>query len=119
MRVLAVDDSASMRDLVSSTLSNAGMEVEQAKDGVDALEMARKGAFDVVLADLNMPRMDGIQLIRELRADARYRLTPILMLTTESSEQKRREGKVAGATGWIVKPFEPDGLVSALRRVMR
>ena len=119
MRVLAVDDSASMRELVTTTLSKAGMDVEPAKDGVDALEMARAGQFDVVLADLNMPRMDGIQLIRELRADARYRLTPILMLTTESSEEKRREGKNAGATCWIVKPFEPDGLVSAVRRVMR
>jgi two-component system, chemotaxis family, chemotaxis protein CheY len=119
MRVLAVDDSASMRDLVTTTLTKAGIDVEQAKDGVDALELARAGTFDVVLADLNMPRMDGIELIRELRADTRYRLTPILMLTTESSEQKRREGKIAGATGWIVKPFEPDGLVSALRRVMR
>jgi two-component system, chemotaxis family, chemotaxis protein CheY len=119
MKVLAVDDSHSMRDLVSTALTKAGIEVQQAQDGVEALELARKGHFDVVLADLNMPKMDGIQLIRELRADARYRLTPILMLTTESSDEKRREGKAAGATGWIVKPFEADSLVSAVRRVMR
>jgi two-component system, chemotaxis family, chemotaxis protein CheY len=119
MKVLAVDDSLSMRDLVTAALTTAGIEVQQAQDGIEALELARKGEFDVVLADLNMPKMDGIQLIRELRADARYRLTPILMLTTESSDEKRREGKTAGATGWIVKPFEPDSLVSAVRRVMR
>jgi len=119
MKVLAVDDSASMRALVTLTLTEAGIDVEQAKDGIEAMELARAGQFDLVLADLNMPRMDGIQLIKELRADARYRLTPILMLTTDWSEEKKREGKMAGATGWIVKPFGPDSLVSALRRLTR
>ena len=108
-----------MRDLVTLTLAKAGFEVAQAKDGAEALAMAREGEFDVVLADVNMPNMDGIQLIRALRADARYRHTPILMLTTESSQEKRREGKSAGATGWIVKPFEPGFLVSSLNRVLR
>jgi two-component system, chemotaxis family, chemotaxis protein CheY len=119
MKVLAVDDSASMRSLVAMTLGNAGIEVTQAKDGIEALEIASTTEFDVVLADINMPRMDGIQLIRELRADPRYRLTPILMLTTESSDEDKREGKAAGATGWIVKPFEPSSLINALRRVTR
>ena len=117
MKVLAVDDSASMRDLVSATLINAGIEVQQAQDGVEALELARNGEFDVVLTDLNMPMMDGIQLIRKLRADARYRLIPILMLTTEWNDEKRREGKTAGATGWIVKPFNPEKLVQVVNKV--
>jgi two-component system chemotaxis response regulator CheY len=118
-RVLTVDDSAPMRDLVALTLQQAGFDVAQAKDGVEALAMARGAHYDLVLADLNMPNMDGIELIRALRADEGYRTTPILMLTTESDLTKRREGKTAGATGWIVKPFFPDQLVASLHRALR
>ena len=118
-RVLAVDDSPSMRDLVSLTLTQAGFEVTQAKDGAEALAIAQSGQFDLVLADLHMPNMNGIELIRALRAETNYRATPILMLTTESDLEKRREGKAAGATGWIVKPFFPDQLVASLQRALR
>jgi two-component system chemotaxis response regulator CheY len=118
-RVLAVDDSPAMRDLVKVTLTQAGFSVAQAADGQEALTLARDGEYEIVLADVNMPNMDGIELIRALRADSRYRLTPILMLTTESSAEKRREGKAAGATGWIVKPFEPARLIDSLNRVLR
>ena len=118
-RVLTVDDSAAMRDLVSLTLQQAGFEVAQASDGIEGLTMARAGNFDLILADLNMPNMNGIELIRALRAESSYRTTPILMLTTESDLVKRREGKTAGATGWIVKPFFPDQLIASLHRALR
>jgi two-component system chemotaxis response regulator CheY len=117
--VLTVDDSPSMRELVKSTLLQAGFEVKQAEDGAAALDMARQESFDLVLADVNMPNMDGISLIRALRAEPNYRHTPILMLTTESLPERKREGKAAGATGWIVKPFDPDQLVATLHRVLR
>jgi two-component system, chemotaxis family, chemotaxis protein CheY len=118
-RILAVDDSPSMRDMVRIALSGAGFQVTQAADGAEALEIARKDTFDLVLSDVNMPRMDGISLIRALRAEANYKHTPILMLTTESSADRKREGKDAGATGWIVKPFDPDQLVATMQRVLR
>jgi two-component system chemotaxis response regulator CheY len=117
--VLAVDDSPSMRELVKSTLVRAGFDVQQAEDGAAALDLARKESFDLVLADVNMPNMDGISLIRALRAEPNYRHTPILMLTTESLPERKREGKAAGATGWIVKPFDPDQLIATLHRVLR
>jgi two-component system chemotaxis response regulator CheY len=118
-RILAVDDSPSMRDMVRLALSSAGFQVTQAADGAEALEIARKDSFDLVLSDVNMPRMDGISLIRALRAEASYKHTPILMLTTESSADRKREGKDAGATGWIVKPFDPAQLVATMQRVLR
>ena len=118
-RILAVDDSPSMRDMVRIALSGAGFQVTQAADGAEALEIARNDSFDLVLSDVNMPRMDGISLIRALRAEANYKHTPILMLTTESSADRKREGKDAGATGWIVKPFDPDQLVATMQRVLR
>jgi len=118
-RILAVDDSPSMRDMVRIALTGAGFEVEQAADGREALDIARKTAFDLVLSDVNMPVMDGIELIRALRAESAYRHTPILMLTTESSVERKREGKEAGATGWIVKPFDPAQLVATMHRVLR
>jgi two-component system chemotaxis response regulator CheY len=117
-RILAVDDSASMRNMVRMTLSAAGFDVVQAEDGAVALELARTSPFDLVLADLNMPRMNGVELIRALRAEATYRTVPILMLTTESSTDRKREGKAAGATGWIVKPFDPDQLIATIKRVL-
>jgi two-component system chemotaxis response regulator CheY len=108
-----------MRDMVRIALTGAGFDVTQAADGHEALDIARKNSFDLVLSDVNMPRMDGISLIRALRAEHSYKHTPILMLTTESSMDRKREGKEAGATGWIVKPFDPDQLVATMKRVLR
>ncbi len=117
-KILAVDDSASMRQMVSFTLKGAGYDVEQATDGVEALELAKSDQFDLVLSDVNMPNMDGITLTRELRSLPSYKFTPILVLTTEAGGDKKQEGKSAGATGWIVKPFNPDQLLSTVKRVM-
>lgn len=117
-RLLTVDDSTSMRQMVAFTLRDAGYEVSEACDGVEALKVAEGEAFDLVLADVNMPNMDGISLIRALRGLPSYQYTPLLMLTTESSMERKSEGKAAGATGWIVKPFEPDNLVATVRRVL-
>jgi two-component system chemotaxis response regulator CheY len=116
--ILAVDDSASMRQMVNFTLKGAGYEVVQAIDGIAALEYARLHSVDLVLTDVNMPRMDGITLVKELRALPAYRYTPMLMLTTESSQDKKMLGKQAGATGWIVKPFNPDQLLATIARVL-
>jgi len=118
-RILAVDDSPSMREMVRIALDEAGFEVAQAVDGQQALDMARQSSFDLILSDVNMPEMNGIELIRALRAEANYRHTPILMLTTEASPDRKREGKEAGATGWIVKPFDPAQLVATMQRVLR
>jgi two-component system chemotaxis response regulator CheY len=108
-----------MRDMVRIALTGAGFDVTQAADGQQALDLARQSSFDLVLSDVNMPVMDGIALIRALRAEAAYRHTPILMLTTESSGDRKREGKDAGATGWIVKPFDPALLIATMHRVLR
>lgn len=116
--ILAVDDSASMRQMVSFTLKGAGYDVVQAADGVEALDYARGHAVDLVLTDVNMPRMDGITLVRELRGLAGYRLTPMLVLTTESGQDRKLQGKQAGATGWIVKPFNPEQLLATIARVL-
>jgi two-component system chemotaxis response regulator CheY len=118
-RILAVDDSPSMRDMVRIALTGAGFEVTQATDGEEALKLAKEQAFDLILSDVNMPRMDGIQLIRALRAESSYRHTPILMLTTDGSADRKREGKEAGATGWMVKPFDPAQLIATMLRVLR
>lgn len=117
-KVLAVDDSASMRQMVSFTLKGAGYEVVEAKDGVEALNIAKTASFNLVITDVNMPNMDGITLIRELRTLPAYKFTPMLMLTTESGTDKKSEGKAAGATGWIVKPFNPDQLLATIKRVI-
>ena len=116
--ILAVDDSNSMRQMVSFTLKAAGYEVTEAADGVEALELAKNCAFELVISDVNMPRMDGVTLIRQLRSLPRYKFTPLLMLTTEAGPDKKREGKKAGATGWIVKPFNPDQLLATIKRVL-
>ncbi len=116
--ILAVDDSNSMRQMVSFTLKQAGHEVMEAADGVEALELAKKNDFGLVISDVNMPGMDGISLIRQLRSLPGYRFTPLLMLTTEAGADKKREGKDAGATGWIVKPFNPDQLLATIGRVL-
>lgn len=117
-RVLAVDDSVSMRELVSATLADAGYEVVCAEDGDRAYGAALAGRFDVVLSDVNMPSMDGIVLVEKLRARPEYRLVPIVMLTTETSAGMKARARAAGATGWIVKPFDPEQLVGAGRRVL-
>lgn len=116
--VLLVDDSVSMREMVGFTLRSAGYEVIEAEDGIEALELAKEDTFNLVVTDVNMPNMDGITLISELRKLAEYKFVPILTLTTEEGDDKKKEGKEAGATGWIVKPFDPDNLLSTIRRVL-
>jgi len=117
MTILAVDDSASMRGMVSFTLKGAGYQVLEAVDGQDGLDKARGRRVDLVLTDQNMPRMDGLTLIRSLRDTPEYKSVPILMLTTESSPEMKAKGKAAGATGWLVKPFDPKQLVAVVRKV--
>lgn len=117
-KILAVDDSASMRQMVSFTLKGAGHQVTEAADGVEALAKAKTGSFDLVISDVNMPNMDGITLIAELRKLPAFKFTPMLMLTTESSADKKSQGKAAGATGWIVKPFNPDQLLNTIKKVL-
>lgn len=117
LKILTVDDSASMRQMVAFTLRAAGYDVDEASDGCVALTKARGGKFNCVVADVNMPNMDGITLIRELRQLPDYKFTPLLMLTTEAGLDKKQEGKAAGATGWIVKPFDPDQLVATIKKV--
>lgn len=117
-RILAVDDSASMRQMVSFTLKGAGHDVVEAVDGVDALSKAQGQKFDLVISDVNMPNMDGITLISELRKIATFKFIPMLMLTTESTGEKKQQGKAAGATGWIVKPFNPDQLLATIGKVL-
>jgi two-component system chemotaxis response regulator CheY len=118
MRILAADDSASMREMVKMALGSAGFQVTSAADGAEALRLAATAAFDLVLLDVNMPIRDGYEVTRALRAEPQYRHTPILMLTTESSAESKREGKSAGATGWIVKPFDPAQLIATVHRVL-
>ncbi len=116
--VLIVDDSITMRQLVGLSLRQAGYEVTEASDGLDALAKLQASRFDLVITDLYMPRLDGIELIKRVRALANYRFTPILMLTTESDGSRKAEGQAAGATGWIVKPFEPQQLLKVVKRVL-
>ncbi|MBL8472871.1 MAG: response regulator [Rhodocyclaceae bacterium] len=116
--VLAIDDSASIRQMVSFTLKSSGYEVIEAVDGQDGLEKAKSKSVNLVLTDQNMPRMDGLTLIKSLRAMAQYKTTPILMLTTESSDAMKAQGRTAGATGWLVKPFDPNKLVEVVKKVI-
>jgi two-component system, chemotaxis family, chemotaxis protein CheY len=115
--VLAVDDSSSMREVVMMTLKMGGYEATQAKDGAEALVLAQGKQFDLVLTDVNMPNMNGIELIRALRELPSYRSTPILALTTEKEMAIRYEGRSAGATAWMVKPFLPDKLIATLNQL--
>jgi len=112
--ILAVDDSASMRQFVSFTLGSAGFTVVQAVDGEDALAKARQDHFQLILTDQHMPRLDGIGLTRRLREDPRYQHTPILVLTADTSADMRQFGRTAGATGWLVKPFDPAKLIEVI-----
>lgn len=116
-KVLTVDDSRTMREMVAFTLKSAGYDVLEAADGQQALGLIGTNHVDLVIADLNMPVMDGLTLIRRLRAMPAHRSLPILMLTTESDDKKKQEGRSAGATGWIVKPFNPEKLVSVVQKV--
>ena len=115
--IMVVDDSTSMRQMVNFTLAGAGYQVVEASDGVDALAKSSAQKVDLFITDLNMPNMDGIQLTRQLRAAAPYRFTPIVLLTTESQQEKKMEGKAAGATGWIVKPFQVEQLLAVVKKV--
>lgn len=117
-KILAADDSVSIRQMVSHTLKEAGYQVETANDGAEALLKAKAEHFDVIISDVNMPNMDGLEFVRQLRAVPQYKFTPILMLTTETSAEKKSLGKSAGATGWIVKPFNPETLLKTLQRVI-
>src|SRR5215471_11639439 len=116
-RILAVDDSKTMRDMVTFTLRNAGFQVDEAEDGNAALGKLGTASFDLIITDLNMPNMDGISLIRNVRAGSQHRAVPILILTTESDGTKKADGKAAGATGWLVKPFSPEKLIELVQRV--
>ncbi len=113
---LVVDDSVSMRQMVSFAIKDAGYDVLAAENGVDALAKLHGVRIDMVITDLNMPDMDGIELIRTLRTMPEYKFIPIVMLTTEAEESKKQEGKQAGASGWIVKPFSPDKLLTVVKK---
>jgi two-component system chemotaxis response regulator CheY len=117
-KVLTVDDSASVRQMVRLTLTGAGYDVSEAGNGAEGLSVAKAGAVDMVVTDLNMPVMNGLALIRELRKLPAYRGVPILFLTTESDAGLKQEAKAAGATGWITKPFQQEQLVSVVRKVL-
>jgi len=116
--ILAVDDSASIRSMVSFTLNSAGYEVTEAVDGVDALTKAKAKVMNLVLTDQNMPRMDGLTLVRSLRQLPDYRTAPILILTTEAGTDMKNKGRAAGATGWLVKPFDPQRLIEVVKKVI-
>ena len=116
-RILTIDDSKTIRDMLLLTLNEAGFEVLQAVDGLDGLDVLDKERVDVVVTDINMPRMDGYEVIRQMRKNAVHKSTPILVLTTESESAKRNIAREAGATGWMVKPFDPDRLVATINKV--
>lgn len=116
--ILAIDDSASIRQMVSFTLKSSGYEVVEAIDGMDGLEKAKGKTFNLILTDQNMPRMDGLTLIKSLRVLPQYKTVPILMLTTESSDAMKQQGRAVGATGWLVKPFDPQKLVEVVKKVI-
>lgn len=115
--ILIVDDSKTMRDMVAYTLTGAGFDVKEAADGQQAVDALTSMRPNLIITDLNMPVMDGFGLIEHVRASATHKYTPILMLTTESDPQKKERGKAAGATGWIVKPFNPEKLVQVVNKV--
>ena len=117
MTVLTVDDSRTMREMLRLALADAGFRVVQAEDGIHGLEVLQAEQPQVIVTDINMPRMDGFGFIEGMRADPAHRATPVLVLTTESDAAKKQRARDAGATGWIVKPFNPDKLVDAIRRV--
>ncbi len=117
--LMIVDDSASMRQMVTFTLKDAGYEVIAAGNGREALDKLDGTRISMVITDLNMPEMDGLELIRQLRGKPGYKFVPIVMLTTESQEAKKQAGKEAGASGWMVKPFKPEQLVETVRKFVK
>jgi two-component system chemotaxis response regulator CheY len=118
-KILIVDDSLTMRQLVKMTLTRSGYDVVEAEDGQKGLQKASQDSFDLVLSDINMPIMTGIDMLRGLRKLAAYKFTPVVLITTESGLEKKQEGKAAGATGWIVKPFEQEQLLAVVTKVLR
>jgi two-component system, chemotaxis family, chemotaxis protein CheY len=117
-RILAVDDSISMRQMISFTLRENGYEVVEAVDGQDGISKAQKQSFDLIFTDQNMPNIDGLTLIQMLRELPQHQNTPILMLTTEASDDMKKMGRAAGATGWLVKPFDPEKLLAVVQKVL-
>ncbi|MCW8929792.1 MAG: response regulator [Gammaproteobacteria bacterium] len=117
-KILVVDDSASMRQMISFTLKGSGYEVVEANDGLQGLTIAKSQSFALVFTDVNMPGMDGLTFTKELRKLPNFKFTPILVLTTEAGTDKKAEGKAAGATGWLVKPFNPEQLLNTAKRVL-
>jgi two-component system chemotaxis response regulator CheY len=116
--ILVVDDSETVRQVLQLTLVNAGFDVVEAEDGLEALDKLSHHSVDMMITDLNMPNMDGLDLIKKVREDGTHRFTPIVMLTTESSEEKKLAGREAGASGWIVKPFKPEQLLKVVKLVL-
>ena len=116
--IMIVDDSETVRQVLQLTLTNAGFDVIEAEDGVEALQKLSAAKVDMLITDLNMPNMDGLELIKKVREEGAHRFTPIVMLTTESSEEKKLAGREAGASGWIVKPFKPEQLLKVVKMVL-
>lgn len=117
--IMIVEDSASMRGLISMTLKNNGYEVIEASDGKEAIKrLSSAGKVDLIITDLNMPNMDGIQFIKTVKGDSKHRFIPVVMLTTESQDTKKEEGRLAGAKAWIVKPFKPEVLVGVVKKII-
>ena len=117
-RILIVDDSKTMRDMVNNTLGEQGFEMSEAEDGKHALEVLEKnGVVDLIITDINMPRMDGIELIKQLRAMSEYKFTPIIVLTTEGGDKTKDKGRTAGATGWVIKPFNPVKMIQIVKKL--
>ena len=117
--ILTADDSASMRQMVTFTLKGAGFNVIEAVDGKEGLAKSSQTKVDMIITDLNMPNMDGIEMIRNIRKMPQYKFIPIILLTTESQDSKKKEGRAAGATGWIVKPFKPEQLLAVIKKVLK
>lgn len=117
--ILTVDDSASVRQMVTFTLKGAGYSVVEAVDGEDGLTKLNSNDIGMVITDLNMPKLDGIGFIKKIRANPKTKFIPVIMLTTESQAEKKQDGKAAGATGWIVKPFKPEQLLDVVKKVLR
>ncbi|BAI80668.1 two-component system, chemotaxis family, response regulator CheY [Deferribacter desulfuricans SSM1] len=117
-KILVIDDAVTMRQLVSATLKSAGFDVVDASNGKEALMKLEKDRFNLIITDLNMPIMDGITFIKEVKKNPKYRLIPIIMLTTESGADKKEEGRKAGAKAWIVKPFKPNDLLTVVKKIL-
>ncbi|MBN2510038.1 MAG: response regulator [Spirochaetales bacterium] len=117
--ILIVDDSSSMRKMINFTLTEAGYQISEADDGTKGLEQVHTNSYDCIITDINMPTMDGITFIKNLRTLQQYRFTPVIVLTTEDEEDTKQKGIQAGATAWIVKPFTPDDLLATVRKVLR